>query len=133
LTLNLSGQVPVLVDSSTSKGKKVDEASELIFTNDACLLACGPKGTVVPDSNGSLVYLATIAAKTDPSLQYWFPVGDALALACIATWMSFGSNEVNTSTLFVRIAIVFAWKIPIALETDIFRRASPVLPFWTPG
>ena len=67
------------------------------------------------DSNGSLISLAThIAAETSPLLQYWFPVGDALALACIATWISFGINEVNTSLLFVRIAIVFAWKIPVA-------------------
>lgn len=71
---------------------------------------------IIPDSNvvGSLISLATIVAETDPLLQYWFPVGDALALACIATWMSFGIKKVNTSLLFVRIAIVFAWKIPVA-------------------
>ena len=44
-------------------------------------------GQVIPDSNvvGSLISLATIVAETDPLLQYWFPVGDTLALACIAT------------------------------------------------
>ncbi|OEU18589.1 hypothetical protein FRACYDRAFT_236866 [Fragilariopsis cylindrus CCMP1102] len=58
---------------------------------------------LIPDSNvvGSLISLAvTIVAETDPLLQYWFPVGDALALACIATWMSSGIKKVNISLLF---------------------------------
>jgi glutathione S-transferase len=121
LTLNPSGQVPVVVDSTK---EQLDGISEEIFASEACLQAYGPKGAVIRDSNGSLVYLATIAAEADPSLQHWFPVGDALALARVATWMSFATNEVNTSLLFVRIAVVFEWKIPITLEAAIAKSRS---------
>ena len=36
----------------------------------------------------------------------------------------FATNEVNTSLLFVRIAVVFEWKIPITLEAAIAKSHS---------
>jgi hypothetical protein len=76
-------------------------------------------GQVVPDINGSLVYLATIAAETDFLLQYWFPVGDALSLSHA---LRHGCPlEATKSTpvycLYLLQLCLLAWKIPIALET----------------
>jgi glutathione S-transferase len=98
LAVNPLGQVPVLVIN--------DEGKE----------------DVIRDSNAILVYLALREKST------WFPVEDAIQIAKIQTWLSYGTSEVNHSLLWVRIKNKFSWQIPVSYE-EALERARTVLKF----
>jgi len=98
LAVNPLGQVPVLVIN--------DEGKE----------------DVIRDSNAILVYLALRENST------WFPVEDAIQIAKIQTWLSYGTSEVNHSLLWVRIKNKFSWQIPVSYE-EALERARTVLTF----
>jgi glutathione S-transferase len=98
LAVNPLGQVPVLVIN--------DEGKE----------------DVIRDSNAILVYLALREKST------WFPVEDAIQIAKIQTWLSYGTSEVNHSLLWVRIKNKFSWQIPVSYE-EALERARTVLTF----
>lgn len=102
LAVNPLGQVPVLVIE--------DEG----------------KHNVIRDSHAILVYLALHAEKKST----WFPVmdGEALQVAKIQTWLSYGASEVNHSLLWVRIYNKFSWPIPVSYA-EALNRAKIVLTF----
>ena len=98
LAVNPLGQVPVLVVK--------DEGEQ----------------NVIRDSNAILVYLALREKSA------WYPLEDALKVAKIQTWLSYGTSEVNHSLLWVRIKNKFSWNIPVSYE-EALDRARIVLTF----
>lgn len=91
LAMNSFGQVPVLVD--------VD-------------------GTVVPDSNAILVYLARKHGRTD-----WLP-DDAVGAARVQRWLSVAAGEIAAGPGTARKIILFNLKLDLA---DANKRANAVL------